>query len=290
MIGIESYMLLMLLASMGAGVLGALVGIGGGILITPILTLGFGVPVQYAIGASIIAVIGTSSGAASAFLKDRISNFNIGTFLNVGTTIGAVLGAVMSIYLIGSGMKWAIYVVFGAVLIGSAYDMYRKLRRERKLSSANVNVASNRFGDLLELKGAYYDSYLKQQVPYEATHVPQSLCMMFCAGLLSGLLGIGSGVLNGLGMDMLMRLPFKVSATTSNFMIGVTAAASAAIFFLNGYVNLLIVGPVAVGVIGGAFLGAKFVGRSKPMYLRLVFMLVLIVTGINMLQKGLILV
>ena len=123
MTGMESYLVLMLLASIGAGVLGALVGIGGGILVVPILTIGFGVPVQYAIGASIIAVIGTSSGAASAFLRDGISNFNIGTLLNVGTTIGAVIGAVLSIYLIGGGWRWVIYTTFGLILLFSAYDM-----------------------------------------------------------------------------------------------------------------------------------------------------------------------
>ena len=128
MTGVATFLVLMLLSSVGAGLLGALVGIGGGILIVPILTVGFGVPVQYAVGASIVAVIGTSSGAASAFLKDRISNFNIGTLLNVGTTVGAVFGAILSIYLIGGGWKWIIYTTFGIILLFSACDMYRKLR------------------------------------------------------------------------------------------------------------------------------------------------------------------
>ena len=282
----EVYLILMLLTSIGAGVLGALVGIGGGILITPILTVGFGVPVQYAIGASIVAVIGTSSGAASAFVKDRISNFNIGTLLNVGTTIGAVLGAVLSIYLIGGGWKWVIYIAFGGIMLFSAYDMYLKLRSERRHSAIGANLAPNYLADKLELKGSYYDSALKQKVSYVATSVPKGIGVMFCAGMLSGLLGIGSGALNGLCMDGCMKLPFKVSTTTSNFMIGVTAAASAAIYFLNGYVNLLIVGPVAVGIVIGAFVGARFAVRSKPSYLRVIFILVLVETGINMLQKG----
>lgn len=286
MTGMEVYLLLMLLTSVAAGVLGALVGIGGGILIVPILTVGFGVPVQYAIGASIIAVIGTSSGAASAFLKDRISNFNIGTLLNVGTAVGAVLGAVLSIYLIGGGWKWTIYFAFGAIMLFSAYDMYRKLRREKRYSSMDVNTAPSLLADKLELKGSYYDSALKQKVPYVAKGVSKGLGVMFCAGILSGLLGIGSGALNGLCMDSCMKLPFKVSTTTSNFMIGVTAAASAAIYFLKGYVNLLIVGPVAAGIVVGAFIGAKFAVRSKPSLLRIVFILVLVETGINMLQKG----
>ena len=287
MTGVATFLVLMLLSSVGAGLLGALVGIGGGILIVPILTVGFGVPVQYAVGASIVAVIGTSSGAASAFLKDRISNFNIGTLLNVGTTVGAVFGAILSIYLIGGGWKWIIYTTFGIILLFSAFDMYRKLRRERKHSAMEVNVTSNLLSDRLELKGSYYDAALKQKVPYEATGVRKGLGVMFCAGVLSGLLGIGSGALNGLCMDTCMKLPFKVSTTTSNFMIGVTAAASASIFFLKGYVNLLIVGPVAVGIVMGAFIGAKFAVRSRPSYLRILFILVLVETGINMLQKGL---
>ena len=241
---------------------------------------------QYAIGASIVAVIGTSSGAASAFLKDRISNFNIGTLLNVGTTVGAVLGAVLSIYLIGGGWKWVIYFAFGGILLFSAYDMYRKLRWERKHPALKTSAAPNHLAERLELKGAYYDSALKQKVTYEAAGVREGLGVMFCAGILSGLLGIGSGALNGLCMDTFMKLPFKVSTTTSNFMIGVTAAASAAIYFLNGYVNLLIVGPVAVGIVVGAFVGARFAVRSKPSFLRVLFILVLVETGFNMLQKG----
>ena len=290
MIGTELYFLLMAALSVAAGVLGALVGIGGGILIVPILTLGFGVPVQYAIGASIVSVIGTSSGAASAFVKDKISNFRVGTFLNAATTAGAVVGSVLSIYLIGTGLSWIIYIVFGVVLLSSAYDLYRKSRRERKHSKAEINTAPNRLADALELKGEYYDPALKERIAYEATQVPGGFGIMIVAGLLSGLLGIGSGTLKVLGMDILMKLPFKVSTTTSNFMIGVTAAASAGIFFLKGYVNMFIVGPVAVGVVIGAFLGSILVVRTRPASLRLIFIVVLVISGIEMLQKGLVLV
>ena len=280
----------MFLASIVAGLLGALVGIGGGILIVPILTIAFKVPVQYAIGASIIAVIGTSSGAASAFVKDRISNFKIGTFLNVATTVGAIFGSVTSIFLIRSNLQWVIYLVFGAVLLSSAYDLYRKSRRERKLSRQDINVIPNKLADSFELKGEYHDTVLKERIVYEAAQVPGGFAIMVIAGLLSGLLGIGSGTLKVLGMDILMKLPFKVSTTTSNFMIGVTAAASAGIFFLKGYVNLIIVGPVAVGVVAGSFLGSKLVERSRPLSLRIIFIIVLIVAGIEMLQKGLVII
>ena len=280
----------MFIASIAAGLLGALVGIGGGILIVPILTIAFKVPVQYAIGASIVAVIGTSSGAASAFVKDRISNFKIGTFLNLATTVGAVIGSVTSIFLIRSDLQWIIYLVFGVVLISSAYDLYRKSRRERRLSKAEINVIPNKLADSLELKGEYHDTVLNQRIEYVAAQVPGGFAIMVIAGLLSGLLGIGSGTLKVLGMDILMKLPFKVSTTTSNFMIGVTAAASAGIFFLKGYVNLLIVGPVAIGVVAGSFLGSRLVQRSRPISLRIIFIIVLVVAGIEMLQKGLVMI
>ena len=280
----------MFIASIAAGLLGALVGIGGGILIVPILTIAFKVPVQYAIGASIVAVIGTSSGAASAFVKDRISNFKIGTFLNLATTVGAVIGSVTSIFLIRSDLQWIIYLVFGVVLISSAYDLYRKSRRERRLSKAEINVIPNKLADSLELKGEYHDTVLNQRIEYVAAQVPGGFAIMVIAGLLSGLLGIGSGTLKVLGMDILMKLPFKVSTTTTNIMIGVTAAASAGIFFLKGYVNLLIVGPVAIGVVAGSFLGSRLVQRSRPISLRIIFIIVLVVAGIEMLQKGLVMI
>ncbi len=288
MVATETFLLLMLVASVGAGWLGSMVGIGGGLLVVPILTLGFGVPVQYAIGASMVSVIGTSSGAASAFIKDRMSNFKIGTFLNAATTSGAVIGAVLTIFLVGSGLSWVIYLVFGTVLIVSSFDLYRKVRKERQLSSADINTTPNRLSTALELRGEYFDPSLNQAVPYEAERVAGGFLVMLMAGLLAGLLGLGSGTLKVIGMDIVMRLPFKVSTTTSNFMIGVTAAASAGIFFLKGYVDLVIVGPVAIGVVMGSFVGSRLVRRSKPMYLRVLFVIVLVVAGVEMLQKGVI--
>lgn len=289
MIGTETYLVLMLLASIAAGMLGALVGLGGGILIVPILTLGFAVPVQYAMGASIVSVIGTSSGAASALVRDKIANFKIGTFLNVATTTGAVVGSVLSIYLVSSGFRWVIYFVFGAVLLYSAFDLYRKARKERRLARGDFNVVPNRISDALDLKGEYYDPALRQKLSYAAGNVFGAFGVMEVAGLLSGLLGIGSGALNVLGMDEMLKLPFKVSISTSNFIIGVSAAASAGIFFLKGWVNVLIVGPVAIGVTVGSVVGAKLLTQSKPQFIRVVFILILLASGFEMLQKGVIL-
>ena len=279
----------MLLISVVAGLIGSLVGIGGGILIVPVLTILFGVPIEYAIGASIVSVIATSSGAASAYVKDKITNLRVGMFLEIATTTGAIVGAVTTIFLIKSALSWIVYIVFGAVLISSSYDLYRKSKMEKKLSKADVNVIPNKFGDRLRLKGEYHDAVLKEDIKYEATRVPGGLAVMFCAGVISGLLGIGSGALKVLGMDTLMKLPFKVSTTTSNFMIGVTAAASTGIFYIGGFVNPIIALPVAIGVVLGSYIGTKVLVRSKPSSLRLVFIFVLVALGIEMLQRGIVL-
>ena len=276
----------MLLISVFAGLIGSLVGIGGGILIVPILTLVFGVPLEYAIGASIVSVIATSSGAASAYVKDKITNLRVGMFLEVATSTGAVVGAVVTIFLIKSSLSWIVYIVFGSVLILSSYDLYSKSRRERKLSKVDVNVTPNRIADRLSLKGSYHDAVLGENINYEATRVPWGLSIMFFAGLISGLLGIGSGALKVLGMDTMMKLPFKVSTTTSDFMIGVTAAASTGIFYIGGFVNPIIALPVAIGVVLGSFVGTKVLVRSKPSSIRLVFIIVLVALGVEMLQRG----
>jgi uncharacterized membrane protein YfcA len=279
----------MLLISVVAGFIGSLVGIGGGILIVPVLTILYGVPIEFAIGASIVSVIATSSGSASAYVKDKITNLRVGMFLEIATTTGAIVGAITTIFLIKSGLSSIVFIVFGTVLVFSSYDLYRKAKKEKKLSKADINVTPNRLGDRLDLKGEYYDNVLKEQIKYEATQVPGGLGVMFCAGLISGLLGIGSGALKVLGMDTLMKLPFKVSTTTSNFMIGVTAAASTGIFYIGGFVNPILAGPVAIGVVLGSFIGTKVLVRSKPSATRIVFIFVLIALGIEMLQRGIVL-
>jgi uncharacterized membrane protein YfcA len=290
LIGIEVYIITMLLISIAAGLIGSLVGIGGGILIVPVLTILYGVPIEYAIGASIVSVIATSSGAASAYVKDKITNLRIGMFLEIATTTGAIVGAVTVLFLIKSGLSWIVFIVFGAVLISSSYDLYRKARKEKRLSKSDISVTPNKLAERLKLKGVYYDSVLKEEIKYEATNVPGGLGVMFCAGLISGLLGIGSGALKVLGMDTLMKLPFKVSTTTSNFMIGVTAAASTGIFFIGGFVNPILAGPVAIGVVLGSLVGTKVLVRSRPSSLRLVFVIVLVSLGIEMVQRGLALI
>ena len=289
MFGIEEYLLLMFLISIVAGLIGAMVGLGGGILVVPVLTLLFNVPIDYAIGASIVSVIATSSGSASAFVRDRITNIRVGMFLEIGTTIGAVVGALTTLYLAKSGYEWVVFLAFGLVLLTSSYDLFRKSRLERKSLVSQVNQTPNAISERLNLKGKYYDGAMKQEFTYEAERVPQGLGIMFFAGLLSGLLGIGSGALKVLGMDTMMKLPFKVSTTTSNFMMGVTAAASTGIFYIGGFVNPILAAPVAIGVVLGSFGGAKVLVRTKPASLRIIFIFILIILGLQMVQKGLLL-
>jgi uncharacterized protein len=286
-VSLIDYAILMLLVSILAGLVGSLVGIGGGIIIVPILTLVFNIPVGYAIGTSIVSVIATSSGSASAYVKDKITNLRIGTFLVTATTIGATLGAIATIYLIASGLSWAVYLSFGAVLLFSALDFSLRIWRRRSNGTEDVNQIPNSIAERLNLKGEYYDMALSTNTKYMATRVPEGYGIMFAAGILSGLLGIGSGALKVLGMDGMMKLPFKVSTTTSNLMIGVTAVASAGIFFIKGYVNVILVAPVAVGVVLGAYVGSKILVRVRPSSLRILFIFVLLALGIEMLQKGL---
>jgi uncharacterized protein len=286
--GIYEYIILMFLISIVAGLVGALVGVGGGVLVVPALTLLFGVPIQFAIAASIVSVIATSSSSASAYVRDRITNLRIGMFLEIGSATGAVLGAVASIALIRTGFAWVIYLTFGFLLFFSAYTSADRLRKERKKGSEIINQTSNKLSDRLNLKGEYYDKATKKNVPYVADKVVPGFIVMVFAGVLSALLGVGGGVLKVVGMDSFMKLPLKVSTTTSNFMIGVTAAASTAIYYVGGYVNPILAAPVAVGIVVGAYAGTKVLVRTKPGSLRWLFVITLVVIGIEMVREGLI--
>jgi hypothetical protein len=289
MIGIYEYLLSMFLISILAGLIGSLVGVGGGILVVPALTLIFGVPIQFAAGASIVSVIATSSGSAAAYVRDRITNLRIGMFLEIGSASGAIVGAVLTFYLVRSGFSWLLFIAFGLILFLSAYFTAVRIRKERQGETDRVNQAQNRISARLKLSGEYYDKVLKAKIPYVADNVPAGFAVMACAGLMAGLLGVGGGVLKVLGMDGLMKLPFKVSTTTSNFMIGVTAAAGTAIFYIGGYINPILAAPVAIGVVAGSFVGAKVLVRSKPVSLRWLFVVALIAIGSEMIYQGLVL-
>jgi uncharacterized membrane protein YfcA len=266
--------LLVALGAVAAGLLGALTGLGGGIVIVPMLTLIFHVDIRYAIGASLVSVIATSSGAAAAYVREGYTNIRVGMFLEVATTLGAILGA----WLAGLVSTRVIAVVFGLVLL---YSAYRSTRPPRE------NVSHTPQGGLAErlrLNGSYPTPAGEES--YCVEHVPAGFGLMICAGVISGLLGIGSGVVKVLAMDQAMRLPFKVSTTTSNFMIGVTAAASAGLYLHRGYIDPVLAVPVMLGVLAGALTGARILTAAHPRHLRAVFNVVLVVMALQMLYKG----
>ncbi len=260
-----------------AGVIGALAGVGGGILVIPALTLLFGVDIRLAIGASIVSVIATSSGAAAAYVRDRMTDMRIGMFLELATTSGAVIGATLAAIVTSSFL----FVLLGVVLLFSALQQALRLGEELPPSIAASPLAAR-----LRLVGAYPDRRLGRDVPYAAQRVPLGFAMMGLAGLVSGLLGIGSGALKVLAMDGAMRLPMKVSSATSNFMIGVTAAASAGIYLGRGDVDPTIAVPVALGVLAGATIGARILPHLSNRHVRLVFLPVLVVIGLQTLARG----
>lgn len=266
-----------LLSSMFAGLIGALVGLGGGVFIVPILTLGFHVPFALAIGASIVSVIATSSGAAAAYVKDRMTNLRVGMFLEIATTLGAICGALLSTFLDAQ----VLFIVFGLVLLISALPLLMRLGEELP-----EGVKNHRWADKLRLPSTYPDRRTHADVPYHVAHIKSGFSMMYVAGLVSGLLGIGSGTFKVLAMDTAMRLPMKVSTTTSNFMIGVTAAASAGIFFQRGDIDPVIAAPVALGVLFGATAGAKLLRRMSNVRIRMVFVPVIALVALNMLARG----
>ena len=261
-----------------AGVIGSLVGLGGGVLLVPMLTLAFGLPIQYAIGTSIVAVIATSSGSAAAYVRDHLTNMRVGLFLEMATTIGAISGAFLAGFLVPK----LLFVIFGVVLLIAAVPLVFKIGEELP-----KGVRDDRWAKWLHLSGSYPDRRLGREVSYQVTRTPIGLAMMYVAGVLSGLLGIGSGTLKVIAMDTVMRLPMKVSTTTSNFMIGVTAAASAGIYFSRGDIPPLIAAPVALGVLAGAFIGSRLLTRLSNKTLRLIFLPVLTIIAIQMVMKGL---
>jgi uncharacterized protein len=263
--------------SLGAGFFGSLIGLGGGIVIVPVLTLGYGIDIRYAIGASIVSVIATSSGAAAAYVKQHLTNLRTAMLLELGTTTGAVTGAFVAGALRG---RW-LFLIFGLVMGYSAIAMLRRVREPSR------PVEPDRWADRLRLHGSYYDESRKTRVDYKVTHTWLGLGLMYLAGMISGLLGIGSGALKVPAMDLAMRIPIKVSTATSNFMIGVTAAASAGVYFVRGDIDPIIAAAVALGVTIGATAGSRVLTRADSRIIRTLFVVVLLVVSAQMVWKGL---
>jgi uncharacterized membrane protein YfcA len=264
--------------SVVAGAAGAILGLGGGILLIPVLTLFYGVDLRYAMGASIVSVIATSSGAAGAYLRTSLSNVRIGLFLTLATVSGALVGAGLAGLV---PVRW-LQLLLGVALAYSAFTTLRQLHVEVP-EATDTDPLALRFG----LEGTYYDAPLDREVKYRATHVRRGFAAMFGAGILSGLLGIGSGAFKVLAMDYFMRLPMKVSTATSNFMIGVTSAATAGVYFGRGDIHPLLATPVAVGVRAGAVLGTRLMGRLRNTTVRKAFLPVLAYLAVSMILRGL---
>jgi uncharacterized membrane protein YfcA len=271
---ILAFTVIVIIVSFIAGLLGSLTGLGGGVVLVPLLTIFFHVDIRYAIGASLVSVIATSSGAAASYVKEGFTNIRIGMFLEIATTLGALIGAFLATWIPTS----ALAIIFGAVLLYSAF-LSRKVRTQAQRSLPPDPLATR-----LRLNGSFPD--LEGQRSYNVQNVPTGFSLMFGAGALSGLLGIGSGAVKVLAMDQAMQIPFKVSTTTSNFMIGVTAAASAGVYLSRGYVDPGLSMPVMLGVLVGSLLGSRILIKAETKSLRLVFSAVILVLGLQMLYKG----
>ncbi|MDR4892840.1 MULTISPECIES: sulfite exporter TauE/SafE family protein [Chryseobacterium] len=269
-----SEIIILFLGAISAGLLGSLTGLGGGVIIIPLLTLGFGVPMHYAIGASLISVIGTSSGAAVAFVKEGFTNMRIGMFLEIATTAGAIIGALVS----GMLNPNTIGIIFASILLLTVIlNLKGKPDHQEPLIKGSLE-------EKLKLYGTFPDKGILKS--YSARNTVPGFLMMMFAGAMSGLLGIGSGALKVLAMDNMMKLPFKVSTTTSNFMIGVTAVASALIYFQRGEIIPVIVAPVLIGVVIGSFIGSKTLMVSKTKKLKVFFAIVITILSVYMMYNG----
>jgi uncharacterized membrane protein YfcA len=273
-LNILEFSLLVWLGSFTAGFVGSLTGLGGGVIIVPLLTSVFGVDIRYAVGASLVSVIATSAGAASTYIKKGLTNLRLGMFLEVATTIGAIIGALIATFV---SVK-ALTIVLAIVLLYSAY-----LSGRPKLENPEDDTG-DRIADYLQLNSSCPTP--EGIMSYQVHSVPTGFAVMLVAGVISGLLGIGSGAFKVLAMDQVMRIPFKVSTTTSNFMIGVTAAASAGVYLARGYIDPSLSMPVMLGILPGAFLGARVLIGAKTQILRIVFGLILVLMAVKMVYQN----
>jgi uncharacterized membrane protein YfcA len=269
-----TFTLCVLAGSMLAGIVGALTGLGGGVILVPMLVLLFKVNVHYAVGASLMSVIATSSGATAAYLREGYTNLRVGMFLQVAAAAGALLGAFVAARIQGHQLE----ILFGITLLFSAWLSLRR----RKLSATG---GPDKLAHRLRLSGSYPVPGGMQE--YHIYHSSGAFAMMLGAGTLSGLLGIGSGSVKVLAMDQMMRLPYKVSTTTSNFMIGITAAVSAALYISLGYIDPGLTMPVMLGVLGGSMIGARLLMRTRATSLRVLFSVVILILAVEMIYSGL---
>jgi uncharacterized protein len=269
--------LVIFLVGIGAGIVGSILGLGGGIIIVPALTLGFGMSIRTAVAASTVSIIATSTGAAVAYLRDRLTNTRVAIWLEMGTATGALSGALIA----GIMNQRLLFILFGVLLSYSAYNMFRTRKSELP-----TGVVPDALSQKLKLTGSYYDKALGHQVDYQVTRTLHGLVIMYFSGAAAGLLGIGAGIFKVPAMDQVMKMPFKASTATSNFMIGVTAASGAVVYFARGDVKPLVAGPVVLGVLLGAVVGAKMMVHMKATRIRLCFIPVIAYTAVEMIYRG----
>ncbi|OLB68999.1 permease [archaeon 13_2_20CM_2_52_21] len=269
--------LVILLVSIIAGFIGALFGLGGGVLIIPFLTLVEGVPVPLAVGASIVSVVATSSSSAAAYVQDHLTNLRLGMFLEIGTVAGAITGAFVAVFLPAS----ALFILFGLILLYATIIMIRA-----RGIDFPANVRPDKASRILALGSQYEDHSLNRVVKYEVTRTPLTAFIGYFAGIVSGLLGVGGGIINVPTMNLVSKVPVKVASATSNFMIGVTAAASASVYLLRGDVHPLLAAPLVIGVAGGALLGTRVLKVTPPTRVKVAFGILLAAISLLMILKG----
>ncbi len=269
--------LVIFLVSIIAGFIGALFGLGGGVLIIPFLTLVEGVPVPLAVGASIVSVVATSSSSAATYVQDHLTNLRLGMFLEIGTVAGAITGAFVAVFLPAS----VLFVLFGLILLYATIIMVRA-----RGIDFPADVKPDTTSRILSLGGQYEDHSLNRVVKYEVTRTPLTVFIGYFAGIVSGLLGVGGGIINVPTMNLVSKVPVKVASATSNFMIGVTAAASASVYLLRGDVNPLLAAPLIVGVAGGALLGTRVLKVTPPTRVKVAFGILLAAISLLMILKG----
>ncbi|WP_282002520.1 sulfite exporter TauE/SafE family protein [Geotalea uraniireducens] len=265
------------LIAIGAGIVGSILGLGGGIIIVPTLTLLFGLPIRTAVAASTVSIIATSTGAAVAYLQDRLTNTRVAMWLEMGTATGALTGALLA----GVVNQRFLFVLFGLLLGYSGYNMFRARKSELP-----TGVVPDRLSQKLNLGGSYYDHLQHRQIDYQVTGTIPGLIIMYFSGAAAGLLGIGAGIFKVSAMDQVMRMPFKASTATSNFMIGVTAASGAVVYFARGDVKPLVAGPVVLGVLLGALVGTRLMIRMRTTTIRKLFIPLIAYTAVEMIYKG----
>ena len=274
-----TYGIVLLCIGLIAGLVGALSGLGGAVIITPVLTILLGLPIQYAAGTALASSIATSSGAAATYIKSKITNIKIGMSLEIATTIGVILGALVAAFAYSNNLSYLIFIIFGIVMLLSVYPT---LKRNRAVHRNRPDSTTKFF----QLKGSYYDRAERKKIDYVGIRWWLGEIVMFVAGWVSGLLGVGSGVLKVLALDTGMRLPMKVSTATSNFMIGVTAVTGSAIYWALGYIQPIIVAPVIIGVVIGSFFGSMLLERMHSSSIRIIFSAILVIVALEMIVRG----